>query len=483
MFFGAFMYIAEKDNEFYLNLQFRKAAGAKSEGLGYTDNDGNYIFELEASNENLDLQGQIVLQRALLESEEFFLKNGVISNDHQHKRKDRNGNMIVDNTMVIGEPIAVRKEGKSTIVKGKLYGNVASAKPFIDLLKAKSNRVRGSVGGILPKIVKDNATGAEKITSVLWNDLALTCSPVNSTVGYAVFAKSMNQAEIVKALEAGYGTDSATKTDGNALILEDVEKNTLVATESGEKETLRALLAALQTGEINGERQAEIFLENNGFTAEQSRAAVREIIKEGGLAMKKSVSETLKEMMKSLTGKCGDDSEKDNALKNGAAGGGEDDNNDINLDDNGDKEEKEKGDDDDEVVDGTELMKSLAEENGALHKSIGEMQKQIADMSEGMLSLGEMVMAIGGQKMPPRSVTKSMNGSENAGGSGVPKGRPTQEDFEKVQDVLQKSVMNGEIDLQKSSVMSSEFQRQMATGVPMSKNTWDFLSKKINGGK
>lgn len=478
------MHGVENDNDFYLNLQFRKAEGAKSEGLGYTDKDGNYIFELEASNENLDLQGQITLQRALLESEDFFLKNGVISNDHQHRRKDKNGNTIVDNTMVIGEPIAVKKDGKSTIVKGKLYGNVASAKPFIDLLKANSNRVRGSVGGLLPKVVKDPDTGIEKITHVLWNDLALTCSPVNNTVGYAVFAKSMNQNEILKALEAGYGASSAESGNGNALVKEDVESRTAdtgdTGNEGAEKETLRALLAALRTGEVKGRKQAERFLIENGFDGKQSRIAVREIIDYGGLKMGKSVSETLKAMMKSLSGKSDDDSEKDNKPKQGEEGVGEDGN--IDPENKGDDDDAPANDDDDDVVDGTAFMKALVEENEALRKSIDGLEKQIADMGEGMVMLGEMVSAIGGQKMPPRSV---MNKSLDAGEarSNVPTTRPTQEDFEKVQDVLKKSVKEGEITLQKSSIMSSEFQRHMKTGVPISKSTWDFLSKKINGGK
>lgn len=472
----------ENDNDIYLNLQFRKAEGANSEGLGYTDKDGNYIFELEASNENLDLQGQITLQRALLESEDFFLQNGVISNDHQHRRKDKNGNTIVDNTMVIGEPIAVKKDGKSTIVKGKLYGNVASAKPFIDLLKANSNRVRGSVGGLLPKIVKDPETGIEKITHVLWNDLALTCSPVNSTVGYAVFAKSMNQNEILKALEAGYGTDNAERSGGNALVEEDVETKVLDATDAGdesaEKETLRALLAALRTGEIKGQEEAERFLTGNGFDREQSRIAVREIIEYGGLKMGKSVSETLKSMLKSLSGNGDDDSEKDKPKK-GEAGGGEDE--DIDLEGKDDDDAGDDDDDDDDV-DGTELMKSLIEENRALHKSIGGLEKQIADMNEGMVTLGEMVSAIGGQRMPPRSVmNKSLDAGETR--SNVPALRPTEKDFEKVQEVLRKSVMEGEISLHKSSMMSSEFQRQMTTGKPMGASTFRFLQNKINGGK
>ncbi|MBD5442103.1 MAG: hypothetical protein HDR34_01650 [Treponema sp.] len=197
--------------------------------------------------------------------------------------------------------------------------------------------------------------------------------------------------------------------------------------------------------------------------------------------MGKSVSESLKAMMKSLSGKSDDDSEKDKP-KQGEKGVGENENINPEGKDNDNSDNTPVNEDDDEVVDGTPFMKALVAENEALRKSIDSLEKQIADMGEGVVMLGEMVSALGGQKMPPRSV---MNKSLDAGevGSNVPLTRPTREDFGKVQDVLKKSVMEGEISLQKSSIMSSEFQRQMKTGVPISKSTWDFLSKKINGGK
>lgn len=55
----------DKFNDVYLNLEIRKSEGK-------TDEYGNYIFEVEASNENVDLQDQIVLQNALMESKMSF---------------------------------------------------------------------------------------------------------------------------------------------------------------------------------------------------------------------------------------------------------------------------------------------------------------------------------------------------------------------------------------------------------------------------
>lgn len=108
--------MGDTDRKIYLNLVIRKSAGK-------TDEFGNYIFEVEASNENVDLQDQIVLQNALMESKDEFLRGGVISYDHLHKQTDANGLVISDPSMVIGEPIDVifDTKTKSTVVKGKLY--------------------------------------------------------------------------------------------------------------------------------------------------------------------------------------------------------------------------------------------------------------------------------------------------------------------------------------------------------------------------
>lgn len=273
--------LKELDNEFFLNLVIRKSQGEK------TDENGNFIFEVEASNENLDLQNQVVLQRALLDSREFFLKNGVVSFDHLHKRRGAGGEIISDPTMVIGEPIEVRTEGKKTIVVGKLYKSSEIARDLIQKIKDGSTRIKASVGGIFPKVIKDTKTGIEKITSVRWNDLALTVCPVNSTVSYA-FAKSyLEPFELVKALSAGYGTNSAEFKDGRALIPEDMGKPTQDVTEANAgyedlKDKIRSLVAAINTGEIKNKERAIKFLVDQGLDIEQARAAAREISFAGG---------------------------------------------------------------------------------------------------------------------------------------------------------------------------------------------------------
>jgi hypothetical protein len=271
---GSKLDLDEFNNEVFLNMVIRKSVNDK------TDENGNFIFEVEASNENLDLQGQVVLQRALMASKNHFLSNGVISYDHLHKRRGEDGQIISDPSMVIGEPIEVKTEGTKTIVVGKLYKSNEKAQDLIQKLKDGSTRVKASVGGIFPKIIKDAKNGIEKIVSVLWNDLALTVSPVNSTVSPA-FAKSyLEPHELVKALSAGTGTDSAQFDSGRALIPEDMETQTQEITEtySPYSDKIRSLMAALNTGEVSGQEEAIEFLERQGIGSDQSRAIVREII-------------------------------------------------------------------------------------------------------------------------------------------------------------------------------------------------------------
>lgn len=492
----------DKFNDVYLNLEIRKSAGK-------TDDFGNYIFEVEASNENLDIQNQIVLQRALMESKDEFLKGGVISFDHLHKRRDEKGNVISDPSMVIGEPIDVYfdEENKKTIVKGKLYSNNDKAKDLIKMLKAGSTRVRASVGGIFPQVVKNLKTGVEKVTHVLWNDLALTTSPVNNTVGSAVFAKSMTAAEFVdylplelkKSLCAGYNTDSATKTGGQALIPEDVNTKTIDVSNThaisksdvNEEEIIAQLVELAKNRRINGKDDAIEFLILHGISKEKAGEITSEIINQGGQMMKKSFSNAVSDLLKSLIGGNPKDDDEDikKVNEDGANADDEnldDENDDIDLDDEDEEdEEKEEGENDDEdMVDGGEVLKALDATITTLAKSQKATEKRLNDLGEAIVGLAEMVSAIGNQKIPPRTVlNKSMNadGGNNAGKQNL-SAKPTEDDLYNVQLVLKKAVDEGEIDIIQSSMISSDFQKCMNTGRPMNPKYFEFLQTRLNKG-
>ena len=481
------MTCAENLNDVYLNLEIRKSAGK-------TDELGNYIFEVEASNENLDLQNQIVLQNALMESKDEFLKGGVISFDHLHRRKDKSGNVISDPSMVIGEPIDVffDEDSKKTIVKGKLYANNEKAKDIINLLKAGSTRVRASVGGILPQVVKNIKTGVEKITHVLWNDLALTTSPVNNTVGSAVFAKSMSAAEFIeflpedvrKSLCAGYETDSAAKTGGQTLIPEDTSTKTIDITETRKSGTddekiIARLVDLAKKGRVDGEKDAVDFLVSQGIDKEKAGAIVSEIINQGGQMMKKSFSSVVSDLMKSLTGDKpkGDDEEP----KKGEEGGSVidlDDEGNAAGDEDGEDGNEDGGDDDDGSVSGEEVLKALDQTISTMSKSLDSLNSRLNDLGEAVVGVAQMVSAIGNQQIPPRTVlNKSLGGNPEP--ARQPSVRPTEEDLYNVQVALHKAVAEGRLDMAKSSMISSDFQKCMMTGRPMNPSYYEFLKKEL----
>lgn len=83
------------------------------------------------------------------------------------------------------------------------------------------------------------------------------------------------------------------------------------------------------------------------------------------------------------------------------------------------------------------------------------------------------------KKNPPRStMAKSMNGN-SVQNKGSREGRPTLEEFTKVQSILTKAVAAGEISLQKSTMIESEVQRVMQLGGKMSDETYKFICSKM----
>ena len=468
--------------------------------FGEEDEDGNYIFETEASNENLDLQNQIIQQKALTDSKEYFLSNGVISDDHQHKRYDANGNVISDKTKIIGEPISVRTEGTRTFVKGKLYSYVEAAKPFIDLLKAHSSRVKASVGGIKP-IVRKNKDGTETVTAFMWNDLALTCSPVNYTVGSAAFAKSMSNVDFCKALSAGYGTDAATMTGGRCLQKEDLEggvanntpenilPNEISKTEENDIDAINELMAAIATGEIKTQQKMASFLTERGFSEQKARASVREIISQGGhVIMAKSVLEQTKNLLKSLAGGSpsnADDGEEKNKKpgenvppeNNGGAGsdnGGEggNGNGEGGAEPNNITKSLPEG-----CVDATDALAAILAEVkksndavAALTKRMDGYEAQQEDVSKSILEVAGSVAQIANTPLPTKTATSiqksDVGNGASANGNDNPL-RPTVEDYQIVKSALNaafKDRANTGLTLEKSEHLSSAFNKAVHGG-------------------
>lgn len=496
------------DSDFFLDFSI-----CKSTGKNETDKNGNYIFEVEASNENIDLQNQIVLQDALMKSKENFITKGVISFDHLHKQRDENGNVISHPEMIIGEPIDVWTVGKSTFVKGILYKSNEIAQDLIQKLKDGSTRIRASVGGIFPKI-KKAANGVEQITSVLWNDLALTTSPVNNSVGNATFAKSMNAAEFAemyKSLSAGYGTDSATMTDGRAMTKEDLEKKTvnvvpesngvslddLEDDEKSEKERAKkSLCKEMEKGNIYDFDDSMNYLSDVfGLSVNKSLEIVNEILSGGNEMFKGKFQDTCSELLKSM--KKSDENADDDTV---------DLDNDEGIEKSTDKSDEQDlfsnsddddSDDDEEEVekskkgckkstttegfDATELLKSLNENMTKIGNELSEMKKALAASEARNAELENMVKSMQDEPLPMQSVmSKSVNDQTTLT---APNGaKPTMEDFEEAKDILCKSVKEGRLELQKSIKYEHEIQLCMATGKAMSNECFSFISSEMKRG-
>lgn len=193
---------------------------------------GERFIYFEASSQEVDQQGEIVLAKALEDSAQHFLKFGNIDIDHYTLIGAKAG---IPNPMSyeIGRPVDVVVQGDKTFVKAQLYkGDTELAKNANMVWESMTQldppaRWYPSVGGaVLAKAVAIHPDTKEKVglvTKVRWTNVALSRTPVNQhlpqaqTAPVAVFAKSLNGFVMSKALEASYSTDRAALTGGGAL--------------------------------------------------------------------------------------------------------------------------------------------------------------------------------------------------------------------------------------------------------------------------
>ena len=213
--------------------------------------------------------------------------------------------------------------------------------------------------------------------------------------------------------------------------------------------------------------------------------------------MKKSFSDSVASLLKSLIGDSRNGDEDDIKKNEGGANGNEPaGNNDDDINKN--KADPGKGgngagggndDDDDDGgddnVSGEEVLKAIDADLTAMRKSIQAYQEQIQDLGGAIEGLAQMIYAIGNQQLPPKSVlNKSFGGTAGANNgvgaqASIQKGRPTEDDLYRVQCILQRCVQDGTIDMIKSSMISSDMQKCMHTGQPMKDEYYKFLQKEL----
>lgn len=199
------------------------------------EGDDRFIY-LEASREDRDQQNEVVLSKALQDSADHFLKFGNLDIDHKSMPSVARQYGIADpESWEIGVPTEVKFRDGATFVKARLFAGdtplAARAAMVWDSMTKLSPPARWypSVGGaVLAKSIRVDPDTKEKtavVSKVRWSNLAISRQPVNQHVGavatvpFGALAKCWTPEGLVlsKALEAGYGTDSASLAGGAAL--------------------------------------------------------------------------------------------------------------------------------------------------------------------------------------------------------------------------------------------------------------------------
>lgn len=201
---------------------------------------GRRFIHFEASNEALDQQNEVVMQKALRDSADYFLRYGNIDIDHFTMIGAKAG--IPDYpTYEIGRPVDVKFDGSRTMVKAEIYSGTGAAAAHANQFWSSLTEINPparwypSVGGaIMDKAIEiDPSTKMRKayIKKVRWSNIGVSKTPVNQTVptvavmGIETMAKSwsLSGLDFAKALEASYATDAAAMTGGGALRMQSLD--------------------------------------------------------------------------------------------------------------------------------------------------------------------------------------------------------------------------------------------------------------------
>ena len=312
-----------------------------------------------------------------------------------------------------------------------------------------SSRVKASVGGLLPivKKVKEGGKEIEKIVSVLWNDLALTISPVNPTVSSAYIVKSLNSLEFVKALTAGHGTDSSTFTGGHAIIKENIESRQKENAELDER--LIYFLTKIIQGNIHTEKEAKELLakiyKNDKWSLEEIMKTINKNRKKIEEVLPMIKGEDMFPFMK----------------KSNTPEKKEDD--DLDLDD--ENLEGENKDGDDEVKISKSLLENLSETVATLSAKVEAMEEGQEYIAKAINANRQSIDEILGQPKPKTSVANSTElMAKGAFGNGqkIIHKQFTPQSKEMALDIFTKARRAGEISLMDVVKMEGQINKSIA---------------------
>lgn len=184
------------------------------------------ILYIEPSNEQRDAHGEVIEQEALRKSADYFAKFGNIDLHHYSMIGPRVLKLdpVEAKSYEIGLPIDVRRESP-IMVKAEIYQGegrmVEKANFFWDSITKVSPAVRWypSVAGVyLDRRPSDEGT---IVKAVNWSNIGFDQRPVNQAVKAVSL---MPLSEFWKAVTAGYGTDVAQLSGGQAVQLQSLDR-------------------------------------------------------------------------------------------------------------------------------------------------------------------------------------------------------------------------------------------------------------------
>lgn len=196
-----------------------------------SEESGKRFVYLEASNESRDQQGEVVLAKALANSSGYYMRFGNIDLEHltqTGKPNPKKGYPGIPNYQCfeIGLPVEVAARNNKTFVKAEIYAGSGVAAENANSFWSSITEINPSakwypsVAGSIMGMSPDRST----VTKVRWTNIGFSKTPVNadlatvSTIPFGALAKCWTNdgIDLVKAMEAGYGTPNQVE-DGGSL--------------------------------------------------------------------------------------------------------------------------------------------------------------------------------------------------------------------------------------------------------------------------
>lgn len=187
-----------------------------------TDAAGKRFIEVQASSEDVDDEGDVIAQKALMDSAEHFVKNGHLDINHYSELHARLNLPGSPSDWIIGHPTEVKDIGNGrTSIVGEIRRGAEKAEAFWKSMTSDPPvRWRASIYGFPPAdgftdCRKDTCvSGAQRfhITKMRWESTALTCSPINSSLtGFARVITAKAYVEAFRALSRARPSFASTQ--------------------------------------------------------------------------------------------------------------------------------------------------------------------------------------------------------------------------------------------------------------------------------